>query len=115
MLVNFWATWCEPCRMELPALSKLDSEYQARGLKVIGVSIDGTKAAPDVKAFAVRRGVTFRLWHDPQEALSRAFGVQTLPASFLLDSAGKVVWTTTGAIASDDAGLATAIESILPH
>jgi hypothetical protein len=59
--------------------------------------------------------VTFRLWHDPHEALSRAFGVQTLPASFLLDSAGKVVWTTTGAIASDDAGLATAIESILPH
>ncbi len=115
LLVNFWATWCEPCRMELPALSKLDSEYKARGLTVIGVSVDATKAASDVKAFAVRRGVTFQLWHDPQETLSRAFGVQTLPASFLLDAAGKVVWSATGAIASDDAGLATAIESVLPR
>ena len=115
VLVNFWATWCEPCRMELPALNKLDREHKARGLTVIGVSIDATKAASEVKAFAVRRGVSFQLWHDPRETLSSAFGVQTLPASFLLDSAGKVVWSASGAIASDDAGLATAIESVLPR
>lgn len=113
VLVNFWATWCEPCRMELPVLSQLHSEHQARGLSVIGVSLDARKTASEVKTFAARRGVTFPLWHDPQENLASAFGVQTLPASFLVDRNGDVVWSATGAIVAGDTGLAAAINAAL--
>ena len=113
VLVNFWATWCEPCRTELPILSKLDTQHRARGLAVVGVSVDASLTPSEVKAFASRRGGTFPLWQDPQESLATAFGVQTLPASFLIDRAGNLVWSATGAIASDDAALALAIEKAL--
>lgn len=113
VLVNFWATWCEPCRMELPVLSGIETRHRARGLTVVGVSIDSTQKPSEVRAFAGRKGVTFALWHDPQESLAKAFGVQALPASFLVDRAGNVVWSTTGAIAPDAPDLADAIEGAL--
>ncbi len=113
VLVNFWATWCEPCRMELPELVALDARHREKGLVVIGVSVDRTAEAKDVKAFAERRKVSFALWRDPDEKLASAFGVQTLPASFLLDRSGKVVWTATGAIAPGDVSLASAIADAL--
>lgn len=113
VLVNFWATWCEPCRIELPVLSKIETGHSARGLTVVGVSVDSTQKPSEIRAFASRKGVTFALWHDPQESLARAFGVQALPASFLVDRAGNVVWSTTGAIAPDARDLAAAIERAL--
>lgn len=113
VLVNFWATWCEPCRMELPVLSGLEGRHRARGLAVVGVSVDSSQKPSEVRAFASRKGVTFALWHDPQERLAKAFGVQALPASFLVDRAGNVVWSTTGAIAPDAPDLAEAIERAL--
>lgn len=113
VLVNFWATWCEPCRMELPELSRLDLKHKKRGLTVVGISVDRVLTAAEVKAFAIRRKVSYALWHDPKEGLAAAFGVQTLPASFLLDRAGNVVWSTTGAIGSEDVALAAALEKAL--
>ncbi len=113
VLVNFWATWCEPCRMELPELSALEARHREKGLVVVGVSVDRTATASDVKTFADRRKVVFPLWHDPDERLASAFGVQTLPASFLLDRKGNVVWSQTGAVAPNDAALAAAIDKAI--
>jgi peroxiredoxin len=109
VLVNFWATWCEPCRQELPLLSKLQATHREKGLVVVGVNIDRGGSAAELKTFAERRKVAFQIWRDPEEQLAAAFGVGTLPASFLIDKTGNIVWSKTGAIESNEAGLAAAV------
>lgn len=113
VLMNFWATWCEPCRMELPELAVLERRHSRHGLQVVGVSVDRDRTAAEVKAFARRRNVTFRLWHDPAEALAGALGVQALPASVLFDAAGNIVWRATGAVMADDEALGAALKKVL--
>ncbi len=113
VLVNFWATWCEPCRQELPLLSKLQASHRDNGLVVVGVNIDRGSTAGDLKTFAERRKLSFQIWRDPEEQLAASFGVGTLPASFLIDKNGNVVWSKTGAIEADEPGLAAALARLL--
>ena len=96
MLLNFWATWCAPCVREMPSLDRLQAALGDRGLSVVAVSIDraGVKA---IRPFAKRLGLAhLGLYHDPEGALFRAFGVSGLPASFLIDQGGAVVGAYAG-------------------
>lgn len=113
VLLNFWATWCEPCRTELPALGALAERHRKKGLRVVGVSVDQALSKSAIAAFAQKRKVPYELWHDSAEALSGAMGVGVLPATFLLDARGQVRWHTTGAVSADDPGLAAALEQLL--
>jgi len=113
VLVNFWATWCEPCRAELPELVALDQRLRGRGLTVVGVSVDRDLPADRIRAFADRRKVAFTLWRDPGEALAGAFGVTQLPATYLIDAQGRVVWSATGAISASNPALDAALEKAL--
>lgn len=113
VLVNFWATWCEPCRTEIPELVALDLAYRARGLKVIGVSLDKDLTSERIRAFAERRGVGFTLWRDPEEALAGAMGVNQLPATFLLNERGALLWSSVGALTATDPGLVKALQNAL--
>src|SRR5690606_34895074 len=65
VLLNVWATWCHPCREELPVLQQLHETYEARGLTIVGVSIDAVGAGAAIEEFAREYGVTYTLWHDP--------------------------------------------------
>ena len=88
VLLNTWATWCPPCRDELPALEAVSRRYADRGLVVIGVNIGESPAT--VRAFLDRSGLTFPIWLDPDEASLRAFATISLPSSFLIDASGVV-------------------------
>ena len=95
VLLNFWATWCVPCRKEMPAIEALYQRYKERGLEVVAISLDKVAAAP-VEAFVKEMGVTYRVGLDPSWATARAYGVRGLPATFLLDRAGNVVLRELG-------------------
>lgn len=88
VLVNTWATWCPPCREELPALEAVHRRYEDQGLRVLGVNIGESR--DEVQHFVTRSGLTFPILLDPNEDALRAFGSISLPSSFLIDRDGRV-------------------------
>jgi len=95
-IVNVWATWCIPCRQEMPALEALYDKYSPQGLKIIGVSIDGPGTSQRIKSFIDRMGITYTILHDPDDKFSRAFRTIGVPESFLINDNGEIVDTWKG-------------------
>ncbi len=94
VLLNFWATWCVPCRAEMPALERLHREYGGRGLTVVGVNLKESLAA--VQGFMKELQLTFAAVLDSNGAVSDAFKVRGLPMTFLLDREGRILWRALG-------------------
>ena len=110
VLLNVWATWCHPCRDEIPELQQLYERYRSRGLELVGVSVDAAGQEAAIGAFARQYGMTYPVWRDPDEIVSATFLVVGVPATFLIDRAGIVRWKKTGPIARADTSLTAAIE-----
>ena len=88
VMVNFWATWCGPCRQEMPHLSRLYDKYRASGFLLLGVNIDDDpRAAADL---AIRLGVHFPVLLDTDKKVSRAYDMSAMPATLLIDRDGRV-------------------------
>jgi peroxiredoxin len=94
-LVNVWATWCTACREEMADLQALHDAYAARGLRVLGVSVDKTPTER-VTGFAEREGLTFPIAHDRDNVIGDRFGVVGVPESWLIDAVGTVRWRLAG-------------------
>lgn len=89
VLLNFWATWCAPCREEMPMFSKWQKDLQAKGLQVIGVSMDDDVS--EVKAFLVQHPVSYPIVMGDAKLAEHFGGVLGLPLSYLIDAQGRVV------------------------
>jgi thiol-disulfide isomerase/thioredoxin len=89
VLLNFWATWCAPCREEMPAFSKWQRSYGARGLAIVGVSMDDELES--VKQALAQRPVSYPVVMGDAKLGERMGGVLGLPLSYLLDADGRVV------------------------
>lgn len=96
VLVNMWATWCPPCREEMPALESFYQSYRDQGFVIIGLN-DG-EAAMDVRDFVISYGLTFPVWLDPTYISESAFNTMNLPSSFVIDRQGQVRLQWVGAI-----------------
>ena len=94
VLVNFWATWCGPCRMEIPDLVALQKKYEAKGFSVLGISDDDAPDKPN--EFARSNGMTYPIGMATQAIKNQFGGVKGLPTSFLIDRNGKIVWSQEG-------------------
>jgi cytochrome c biogenesis protein CcmG/thiol:disulfide interchange protein DsbE len=92
--VDFWASWCAPCRRSFPWLNDMQAKYGKQGLEVIGVNLDNEKGAAD--KFLREVPARFTLRFDPAGKLAQKFDVQAMPSSFLLDAAGNVLATHAG-------------------
>jgi peroxiredoxin len=110
VLINIWATWCHPCRTEIPHLRELYDRYRDRGFTVVGVSVDADGTDEVIRAFMQEYDMTFPIWRDPDERISTRFLTVGVPASFLVDRDGVLRWKKTGPIAPGDTALANAIE-----
>jgi peroxiredoxin len=87
VLVNFWATWCGPCRQEMPHLNRLYEKYRASGFVLLGVNIDDdAKAAADL---AARLGLKFPVLLDTDKRVSRLYDMNSMPATVLIDRDGR--------------------------
>jgi thiol-disulfide isomerase/thioredoxin len=109
VFLNVWATWCGPCRFETPELQALQNQYGAKGLKVIGVSVDEGDAEA-VKTFVGEQKITYPIAVDPEGRIANLVQTTVLPTSLLIDRSGKIVWRQIGAIMPNDAKLKTAVE-----
>jgi cytochrome c-type biogenesis protein len=91
VLLNIWATWCLPCRREMPGLQALHERYGDRGLRVLGVSIDARSATESVDLFLKDYGITFTILHDPTEGVTRRFRSIGVPETFLIARDGRIL------------------------
>ena len=89
-LVNIWATWCIPCRAEMPAMERLYQALGPKGFQIIAVSIDEGSPA-DVQSYVKELGITFEILHDRTADIQRVYQTTGVPESFLLDKNGVIV------------------------
>ena len=113
LLFNIWATWCHPCRAEIPELLVMYEKYRARGFEIVGVSVDADGADDAIKSFMHEFRMTYPVWRDPDERVSTRFLAIGVPATYLIDREGILRWRKTGPIAPNDSTLAVAIERAL--
>jgi cytochrome c biogenesis protein CcmG, thiol:disulfide interchange protein DsbE len=90
VLLNVWATWCFPCRREMPALEQLHREWSGNGLRIVAVSIDAAGGARDIDEFVAEHGLTFDIPHDPGQDVTRVFQTIGVPETFLIDAEGRL-------------------------
>ena len=94
VMVNFWATWCGPCREEMPQLNKLYAKYRASGFVLLGVNVDDdARHATDV---AARMGMAFPVLLDTDKTVSRLYDVSTMPSTLLIDRDGRLRYLHRG-------------------
>jgi cytochrome c biogenesis protein CcmG/thiol:disulfide interchange protein DsbE len=111
VLIDFWASWCKPCKEEMPVLERLHKKYGDKGLVVVGVSVD--KDLAKAKEFVARNGVSFPIVHDAEHAVASRYAPAKMPSSFLVDKTGVIRFVHEGFQAGDAAALTSEVESLL--
>ena len=101
VVLDFWATWCGPCRAEAPILDALARRWRDRGVAVVGVDTD-TPDQGDPRAFAQAEGLSYPIVHDETGVVSRHYGVEGLPTLVVISPSGKVVAVRTGVTGEDE-------------
>jgi len=113
VLLNVWATWCGPCRYEIPELQQISETYASRGLEVIGVSVDES-GVDSVRDFVnEQKKMTYPVVLDAEGKIANLLQTSVLPTSILIDRSRKIVWKKYEAIQPNDAELKKALEAAL--
>lgn len=111
VLVNFWATWCIPCRKEMPSLERLNQRLGSKGLVIMGVSVDEKES--DAREYMAALGLTFRSVHDSDKSVEKLFQVEGLPTTFIIDKSGKIVEKVLGGRVWDDSARLRQLEGLI--
>ena len=100
VLINFWATWCGPCRMEIPEFNELYENYHEKGLEILGISVSDNKKQLKnfIKSFAVDYPLLYGGTRDMNNIMKDYGGVYAVPSSFLIGKEGSILWSYPGAI-----------------
>jgi peroxiredoxin len=102
VVVNFWATWCGPCKLEMPWFQEFSAKYKPQGLEVLGLSQDDGASRQDVADAAKKIGVSYTILMPDEKVAKQYGGVDYIPETFYIDRAGKVVDVTAGAPSKDE-------------
>jgi thiol-disulfide isomerase/thioredoxin len=113
VLINVWATWCEPCVAELPHLADLHNELADRGFTVIGLNADVISKRLAVRRMVEHHELPYPIWLDPESQAQVAFKLRGYPTSILVDRQGKIRWRREGIIVPGDAELMPILEQAL--
>ena len=96
VVLNFWATWCAPCRVEMPSFEKLYRRYRSEGVAVLAVTLD-KNAGPKIKSFVDEYELSFPILLDEKGEVERLYPSMTIPFTYVIDSEGRVVARVDGA------------------
>lgn len=121
VLLNVWATWCPPCKEEMPSMQRLHDDLGPRGLRIIAVSVDADlgiidrvgKRGGDVLAFTREMGLSFPVWQDPSAGIQQAYWVRALPETFAIDREGEIVKKWQGPVEWDSDAPRDLLERLL--
>lgn len=96
VIVDFWATWCPPCRKGVPDLVELKKKYGKKGFEIVGVSLDGPQTKSEVVPFIKDYGINYPVVYGNEAVTISYGGVQSIPTAFIIDKEGKIVATYVG-------------------
>ncbi|MDB4870380.1 MAG: resA [Gemmatimonadales bacterium] len=90
LMINVWATWCLPCRVEMPSIEALNKAYAPKGLKILAVSVDDPGTDATIRAFVKQYGLTFEVLHDGQGKISELYDISGYPETFIVGKDGVI-------------------------
>ncbi len=114
ILVNFWATWCEPCRIEMPHLNRFQQTYGDQGLRILCISMDGPESVSRVRSHVSRYDFEFTVLLDQESEVTQLYNPRrAAPFNALIDRSGNVVWSHEGYSPGDEDELEEQIREAL--
>ena len=111
--IDFWASWCGPCRHSFPWMNRMQQKFGAQGLRIVAINLDAKRA--DAKDFLAQVPANFDLAYDSHGEAARKFGLATMPSSVLVDADGKVIAVHQGFRDEDESALEARIAAALGH
>jgi peroxiredoxin len=111
VMINFWATWCGPCRQEMPLLEQIQARYEALGFTLVGINVEPDSAA--ARAWLANVPVTFPILFDTQNKVAESFGIDGMPSSVFIDRSGNVRYVHRGYKPGDEAKYADMVRSLV--
>lgn len=111
VFLNFWATWCGPCRAEMPSMEALYARYKDRGFEILAVNCQESRT--DVSSFMESNNLSLPVVLDSDGKVSGAYGVQAIPSSFIINREGKIIIRLVGSIDWDTPKIHAAMEKLL--
>jgi peroxiredoxin len=109
--VDFWASWCGPCRQSFPWMNEMLGKYQAQGLEILAINLDTGRAEAD--EFLAKNPASFTVLFDPTATLPPQYGVKGMPTSYLIDASGEIILQHAGFNASHRESLEASIQQAL--
>jgi peroxiredoxin len=114
ILLSFWATWCVPCTAEMPALEKLHETYKDKGLKIVGISMDGPETIANVESTVRRYGATYPVVLDEETRVVAAYNpTRDAPFTVIIDRDGRIVESRLGYTLGDEVQLEKTLQGLL--
>ena len=112
-LINFWATYCVPCRKEMKHLNRINETYADSNVQVIGISIDDSRTVGRVKSMVKSQKLMYIILLDTEQKLYKNFNTTAMPFSILVDADGNILWEHTGYLPGDEAQMELEIKKAL--
>ncbi|MCK5075351.1 MAG: TlpA family protein disulfide reductase [Calditrichia bacterium] len=112
-LINFWATWCMPCREEMKKLKKIQKKFKDKGLEIVCISVDDPKTVSKVKSFIKTNRYKFKVLLDTNNEVMRLYQVTNPPYTFLINEKGELIYTHSGYRKGDEKILEKKIAKLL--
>ena len=114
-IVDFWATWCGPCRMWIPGLEQIATDYKPKGLRVVGLSGDNSITAGSVAPFVSQFGMTYTVGVDPDhmQSIAQGYNVTGFPSLYIVDKHGVVCWSMAGYYPGEETDLRRLLDKVL--
>lgn len=114
-ILDFWATWCQPCLRSIPHLIEMSQEYSDRGVAFIGISVDGTRNQSKIRPFVESMGVEYPILRDIDSELMSDLGVTAVPTLLVYNAEGELVYFHEGYRPGDESVIRKEIESQLKN
>jgi thiol-disulfide isomerase/thioredoxin len=111
VMVNFWASWCEPCRKEFPLLDQIYKKYKPAGFTLVGVNVEPD--AKDAESFIAKTPVTFPILFDKDSSVSKLYHVSGMPTTVLIDRKGVLRWVHRSYVPGDENEYLNQVRAIL--
>ena len=113
IIINFWATWCKPCKQELNNIAEVYDDWQDEtGVKIIAISVDDSRTSSKVAPYVNSADWDYEIYLDPNKELARALGVSSMPHTLLLDENKYIVWQHRGYVPGDEDKLFDQVKKI---